>query len=224
MKRSSIGLLVAGAATCVLLVPALAFGAGGWHVGWGNGNCADGAPCYADADGDGVCDNWENGACPNDANGAGGYVDADGDGVCDNWGQTPRGRQQGLRTLQGLAAQAQQAPSDEAGTPDTADAAEAAETSESEAQAAADAVSVGAEWQGYCGPNCIDADGDGVCDNWENGGCPNGAGGYVDADGDGVCDNWSEGVCPGNGQGAGQGHGCGNGNGGHHGAGHGRWA
>lgn len=33
------------------------------------------------------------------------------------------------------------------------------------------------------GRNYVDADGDGVCDNW--GTCS-----YVDADGDGVCDNW----------------------------------
>lgn len=35
---------------------------------------------YADADGDGVCDNY--GACGNGQY----YVDADGDGVCDNYG------------------------------------------------------------------------------------------------------------------------------------------
>ena len=66
---------------------------------------------------------------------------------------------------------------------------------------------------GYCGNGAgyVDADGDGVCDNRGSGYCGNGAG-YVDADGDGVCDNYA-----GQGQGRGQGQGQG---GGHHG-GHG---
>ena len=65
--------------------------------------------------------------------------------------------------------------------------------------------------QGY-----VDADGDSVCDKWQEGtglGCGTGQG-YVDANGDGVCDNWQ----PGQGQGYGQGAG----NGAHHGRGHGR--
>lgn len=57
---------------------------------------------YADADGDGICDNYGkgNGAGYVDADGDGvcdncggrgrGYVDADGDGVCDNWGTRVR--------------------------------------------------------------------------------------------------------------------------------------
>lgn len=56
-------------------------------------------------------------------------------------------------------------------------------------------------WRGY-----VDADGDGVCDNYGSGYCGNGAG-YVDADGDGVCDN------------RGTGNGIGNGAGVHHGYG-----
>ena len=51
------------------------------------------------------------------------------------------------------------------------------------------------------GWNFVDADGDGVCDNWGSGnqrlrtpGCGLGQGaGFVDADGDGVCDNWGSG-------------------------------
>ena len=48
---------------------------------------------------------------------------------------------------------------------------------------------------GYCGASCqfVDADGDGICDNYAAGGC-----GYcgascqfVDADGDGICDNYA---------------------------------
>ena len=38
----------------------------------------------------------------------------------------------------------------------------------------------------------VDADGDGVCDHWGQGGC---GVNYVDADGDGVCDNWGHGGC-----------------------------
>ena len=79
------------------------------------------------------------------------------------------------------------------------------------------------------GWNFVDADGDGVCDNWGSGnqrlrtpGCGLGQGaGFVDADGDGVCDNWNgqgagvqRGQGRGLGQGQGQGHGNGNGNGG----------
>ena len=81
------------------------------------------------------------------------------------------------------------------------------------------------------GRNFVDADGDGVCDNWGSGnqrlrtpGCGLSQGaGFVDADGDGVCDNWNgqgagvqrgQGRGLGQGQGQGQGHGNGNGNGG----------
>ena len=81
------------------------------------------------------------------------------------------------------------------------------------------------------GWNFVDADGDGVCDNWGSGnqrlrtpGCGLGQGqGFIDADGDGVCDNWNgqgagvqrgQGRGLGQGQGQGQGHGNGNGNGG----------
>lgn len=43
-----------------------------------------------------------------------------------------------------------------------------------------------------CGRNYVDANGDGVCDNWGNGGC---RWNYVDADGDGICDNRGNGGC-----------------------------
>ncbi len=72
----------------------------------------------------------------------------------------------------------------------------------------------------------VDADGDGVCDNYaERGGNGYGngnGGGYVDADGDGVCDNYGtgNGYGNGNGNGAGNGSGAGNGARGHHGGGH----
>lgn len=81
------------------------------------------------------------------------------------------------------------------------------------------------------GWNFVDADGNGVCDNWGSGnqrlrtpGCGLGQGqGFIDADNDGVCDNWNgqgagvqrgQGRGLGQGQGQGQGHGNGNGNGG----------
>ena len=69
------------------------------------------------------------------------------------------------------------------------------------------------------GQNWVDADGDGVCDNWASGGrhqnwvdadgdgvCDNWALGgrhqnWVDADGDSVCDNWASGGCRGRGWG-----------------------
>jgi len=38
---------------------------------------------------------------------------------------------------------------------------------------------------GKGGYNYVDEDGDGICDNYNNGGCP----GYRDQDGDGICDN-----------------------------------
>ena len=68
-----------------------------------------------------------------------------------------------------------------------------------------------------CGRAFVDADGDGVCDNFGNGRCA----GYVDADGDGVCDRSGSGACGqgGNGSqgfGAGQGGGYGMGHGGKH--------
>lgn len=69
------------------------------------------------------------------------------------------------------------------------------------------------------GHACVDADGDGICDNYDPEYCPGGGmgGGYVDADGDGVCDNYDPEYCPGNGAGggyaAGSHHGRGNGSG-----------
>ena len=89
---------------------------------------------------------------------------------------------------------------------------------------ASDAPAQTVAWRGY-----VDADGDGVCDNYGSGYCGNGAG-YVDADGDGVCDNRGSGYC-GNGAGyvdadgdgvcdnRGTGNGIGNGAGAHHGYG-----
>lgn len=59
----------------------------------------------------------------------------------------------------------------------------------------------------YC--QYVDADGDGVCDNYGIGGC---GAGYVDADGDGICDNFNTGN-PQNGNGF-QGGRCGGGQGG----------
>ena len=58
------------------------------------------------------------------------------------------------------------------------------------------------------GAGFVDADGDGICDNWSGAsGQSQGQGaGYVDANGDGVCDNWSG--AAGQGQGWGH-HGCG---------------
>ena len=62
------------------------------------------------------------------------------------------------------------------------------------------------------GRNYIDADGDGVCDNFGYGGCA--GSGFVAADGVGVCDNRGDGAC-GNreashhaGRGGQQRHGC----------------
>lgn len=62
---------------------------------------------------------------------------------------------------------------------------------------------------GYCGASCqfVDADGDGICDNYVSGNC-----GYcgascqfVDADGDGICDNYASRNYCGRGYGSGQG-------------------
>lgn len=71
-----------------------------------------------------------------------------------------------------------------------------------------------------CARAFVDADGDGVCDNYADGaGCGRG---YVDADNDGVCDNYGHGgACGRGGNGAqglgmGQGNGCGMGQGGRH--------
>ncbi len=64
--------------------------------------------------------------------------------------------------------------------------------------------------RGYNGRgNYVDADGDGVCDNYGTNGCGRN---YVDSDGDGVCDNYA----------TRGGHGCGAGGRGCHGAGWGR--
>lgn len=71
------------------------------------------------------------------------------------------------------------------------------------------------KWDGghYCwdGHYCVDADNDGICDNYGHTHCPgNGVcGSYADADGDGVCDNYDPEYCPGNGTGGGNGNGSG---------------
>jgi len=58
----------------------------------------------------------------------------------------------------------------------------------------------------YTGPSFIDEDGDGICDNYQNGGRGLGQGNranFVDADGDGVCDNYQSGQRKGAGSGKG---------------------
>lgn len=77
MKKAFLGIL---AAVLVLSMCAMtAFAAGP-----GNGRC------FADADGDGICDNYVPGQCRGTGRGCGAqggrggnFVDADGDGVCD---------------------------------------------------------------------------------------------------------------------------------------------
>lgn len=54
------------------------------------------------------------------------------------------------------------------------------------------------------GAGFVDADGDGICDNYGTYGCGMGAG-YVDADGDGVCDNYGTYGCGRGGRGYGRG-------------------
>ena len=54
-----------------------------------------------------------------------------------------------------------------------------------------------------CGRYFVDADGDGICDNYTSGQSRCGRY-FVDADGDGVCDNYNT-----SGQGRGGGYGCG---------------
>lgn len=60
-------------------------------------------------------------------------------------------------------------------------------------------------------PGYVDADNDGVCDNYAAGTCAQGGHhrGFVDADNDGigVCDNYASGACAGQGNGRGQGAG-----------------
>ena len=58
-------------------------------------------------------------------------------------------------------------------------------------------------------PGYVDADNDGVCDNYAAGTCAQGGHhrGYVDADNDGVCDNYASGACAGQGNCRGQGAG-----------------
>ena len=58
-------------------------------------------------------------------------------------------------------------------------------------------------------PGYVDADNDGVCDNYAAGTCAQGGHhrGYVDADNDGVCDNYASCACAGQGNGRGQGAG-----------------
>lgn len=118
MKRK-MGVLVMAAALAVLMVPALAFGASGWH-GCGFGNhvawCAEGHPfaalcevarqALAAADEEGRAGDAAAGAgaaadmgavagdaavvaCPTCSDGCAGFVDENGDGVCDRWDGAP---------------------------------------------------------------------------------------------------------------------------------------
>ena len=68
--------------TGILIVALVALSVGVASAQYGQGGGA-GGDRYADANGDGICDNI--GTCP-------GFVDADGDGVCDNLGDCGRGR------------------------------------------------------------------------------------------------------------------------------------
>ena len=62
------------------------------------------------------------------------------------------------------------------------------------------------------GANFVDADGDGVCDNYAEGGRGMGRGAnFADADGDGVCDNYAAGARPQDGTGCANGFGGGRG-------------
>lgn len=45
---------------------------------------------------------------------------------------------------------------------------------------------------GLCSEQCVDADGDGICDNYANRGGKGGCDNFVDADGDGICDHHHE--------------------------------
>lgn len=87
MKRILLGIVAAG---IILTIGATTAFAAGLHNrcagGAGIGICRNGESCgyYADADGDGICDNCGNtaGTCTGNA-ACSSYVDADGDGVCD---------------------------------------------------------------------------------------------------------------------------------------------
>lgn len=59
---------------------------------------------------------------------------------------------------------------------------------------------------GYCGGSClfVDADGDGICDNYQTYGYGMGVG-YVDADENGICDNYQIYGCGRGGRGCGRG-------------------
>ena len=81
------------------------------------------------------------------------------------------------------------------------------------------AITAGAFAAGHGqGSRFVDADGNGICDNYTAYCKGTGYGtGYVDADNDGVCDNYASG---GQGTGCGSGWGHGSGRGGHHGGRH----
>ena len=139
--------------------------------------------------------------------------------ICGNWGEYCRNYIAAVNTAVNVSGS--DAALCESGT-DTADT--AVYDSYVQSTAVYDDYSTG---YGY-GGNYVDADNDGVCDNWQDGGYGGGygnGGGYVDADNNGVCDNWQDGGY-GGGYGNGNGHcgGYGNGGygGGHHGGGHGR--
>lgn len=155
----------------------------------------DAAACVglADADNDGVCDNYGTGIGRAEGAGFGqglagggcglragqGFVDADGDGLCDTCGRNGAGCYRdadGDGVCDGYA--------------------------DGNADGVCDFVGSRA-----CG-GYVDADGNGVCDNAANRGSGAG-GGYADENGDGVCDNVGQGYGCGRGQGAGNGNGNG---------------
>ncbi len=95
MKQKLIAILIA-----VLLVgatSAVAFASGpAWGAGRGQG--CTGANCnqeFIDADGDGICDNWQQGGRGGHRGRGQEFVDTDRDGVCDNWQQGGRGGHRG---------------------------------------------------------------------------------------------------------------------------------
>lgn len=201
MKKSTFAIVLA--VVLALCVPAVAFAALSPSSPVAIGSCPAAATCpnYADRNANGMCDQHENGACP-------GYVDVDDDGVCDNYA-APRSHgnaapDNGDASATGDAAAAE-APAQEAPAPQTAP------RGNGRGYIDADGDGVCDNYQGGACSGYVDADGDGVCDNCAGAGtnCP----GYVDTDGDGACDNYGNGACGGNG--AGQGHGR------HHGGGHG---
>lgn len=116
-------------------------------------------------------------------------------------------------------------PAPEAQAPDAPEASQAAEQGAPRASGYVDADGDGVCDNYASGGNGrhhgayvdADGDGDGICDNYGTGtGGRHGA--FVDADGDGVCDNYGTGQCPGAGNAVQNGH-----HGADHACGHGCW-